>query len=346
MRVLIVGCGGLGGVVAGYLARAGHEVVIATSNDAIAGAITRDGLRVRTATRAFRARVAVLREPSGREVEPFETVLLATQPNQVEQATREILPRLADQGRVVCFQNGLCEERVGRIVGDDRVIGAVVFWGASMPEPGRAERTSAGGFTLGRLDAQVDAPLERLARALGCLGPVRLTMNLRGVRWSKLAVNCAMSTFGTIGGEPVGVLMQRSDARQLGIEVISEAVLVARAAGVRLEKPAGWIDLGWLVVGEGMSSRSPAMWLKHAMVLAAVTPYRRLRSSMLAAIERGRPPAVDFLNGEVIDRAQRLDVSVPINRAARDLVWAIARGEERPGVDTLRALYERTRPTS
>jgi 2-dehydropantoate 2-reductase len=168
-------------------------------------------------------------------------------------------------------------------------------------------------------------------------------MNLRGVRWSKLAVNCAMSTFGTIGGQPVGVLMQRRDARQLGIEVISEAVTVARAAGVRLEKPAGWIDLGWLVVEEGTGPWSPATWLKHAMVFAAVTPYRRLRSSMLAAIERGRPPAVDFLNGEVIDRATRLDLPVPINRAARDLVWSIARGDARPGVDTLHALYERTR---
>jgi 2-dehydropantoate 2-reductase len=64
---------------------------------------------------------------------------------------------------------------------------------------------------------------------------------------------------------------------------------------------------------------------------------------MLAAIERGRPPAVDFLNGEIIDRAERLGIPAPINRAARDLVWAIARGEKRPGVQTLHALYERTR---
>ncbi len=343
MRVLIVGCGGLGGVIAGYLARAGHEVRVLTTNDAVAAAVDAEGVLVRTSTRTFRARVAVWREPPDGDVEPFETILLATPPNQVERATRGILPWLADEGRVVCFQNGLCEERVAQIVGERRVVGAVVFFGASMAEPGVVERTSAGGFALGRLDARVDEPLRQLAQLLGGVGPVRLTLNLRGVRWSKLAVNCAMSTFGTIGGEPVGVLMQRADARQLGIEVISEAVTVARAAGVRLEKPAGWIDLGWLVVREGTSQRAPTMWLKHAMVFLAVSPYRRLRSSMLAAIERGRPPAVDFLNGEVIDRAERLGLPAPMNRAARELVWAIARGEAQPGVDTLHQLYATTR---
>ena len=71
--------------------------------------------------------------------------------------------------------------------------------------------------------------------------------------------------------------------------------------------------------------------------------YRRLRSSMLAAIERGRPPAVDYLNGEVVDRAERLGIPAPINTAARDLVWQIARGEVRASHATLRALYDGTR---
>ena len=40
--------------------------------------------------------------------------------------------------------------------------------------------------------------------------------------------------------------------------------------------------------------------------------YRRMRSSMLAAIERKRTPAIDFLNGEVVIRgAEAADVSLP-----------------------------------
>ena len=64
---------------------------------------------------------------------------------------------------------------------------------------------------------------------------------------------------------------------------------------------------------------------------------------MLNAIERGRPPAVDFLNGEVVTRGQTHGIATPINAALQAAVWAIAKGDERASHDTLRALYRRTR---
>jgi 2-dehydropantoate 2-reductase len=64
---------------------------------------------------------------------------------------------------------------------------------------------------------------------------------------------------------------------------------------------------------------------------------------MLAAIERGRPPAIDFLNGEVVARGATLGVPTPVNAAMREEVLAIARGASRPSLQLLRAFYERTR---
>ncbi len=345
MRCLVIGCGGLGGVIAGDLARDGRtDLTVLSTNRDVRAAIERAGLIVRDGRRRFTVRVRIAEALDAAE-RPFDLVVLATPPTAVEAAIGAAAPWLAAEGRVVCVQNGLCEERVARVVGVERVIGAVVFFGASMLEPGVAERTSRGGLALGKLDAAPDPKLAALVDLFGVLGRVRTTANLSGMRWTKLAVNCAMSTFGTIGGEPVGVLMRRHDARQLGIEVISEAVRVARAEGVRLERPGGALDLGWLVVDPSASAsrRSPALLARHLLVLAAVTPYRRLRSSMLAAIERGREPAVEFLNGEVVQRAVRHGIPVPINVAARDAVWAIARGQARPSVATLVALYEATR---
>jgi len=345
MRVLVIGCGGLGGVIAGHLARQGLvDLTVLSTNRDVRDAIARSGLSVCDGPRRFTVRVRIAEALTAAEPS-FDLVVLATPPTAVEVAIREAAPWLAPDGRVVCVQNGLCEERVGRVVGVERVVGAVVFFGASMTEPGVAERTSRGGLALGKLIAAPDPTLATLVDLFGVLGHVRITTNLSGMRWTKLAVNCAMSTFGTIGGEPVGVLMKRHDARQLGIEVISEAVRVARAEGVRLERPGGALDLGWLVIDpRAPSSRwSTATLARHLLVRAAVTPYRRLRSSMLAAIERGREPAVEFLNGEIVQRAARHGVPVPMNVAARDAVWAIARGEARASVATLVALYEATR---
>jgi len=50
---------------------------------------------------------------------------------------------------------------------------------------------------------------------------------------------------------------------------------------------------------------------KHALLMAVGFRYRRMRSSMLGAIERGRVPAVDFLNGEVVERGKKHGIATP-----------------------------------
>jgi 2-dehydropantoate 2-reductase len=74
------------------------------------------------------------------------------------------------------------------------------------------------------------------------------------------------------------------------------------------------------------------------VLLLVGAKYRRLRSSMLSAIERGREPAVDFLNGEIVTRGARHGLPTPVNSACQDRVHAIARGELRSSIDTVRQL--------
>jgi 2-dehydropantoate 2-reductase len=344
-RILLMGCGGVGGILGATLSEGDCELVAVTHNEAIAAAINAHGFEVIDGEThrhaAALARVTIPANPGH-----FDFVLLATQPPQVEDAARAALPHLASNGAMVCFQNGLCEHRVAEIAGGDRTLGAIVAWGASMVAPGVCERTSAGGFVVGRLDGHTrDERLAALSRVLTPIGPVAITDNLVGSRWSKLAINCAISSLGTIGGDRLGALLRYRFARRLGLEVMTEAVAVARASRVRLEKVAGTIDLDWIaltsadLVGPG----SPSLMTKHALLLAVGAKFRRLRSSMLAAIERGREPAVDFLNGEVVTRGLQLGIPTPINARVRTLIHAIARGAARPSLDLLRQLYRDSR---
>ena len=345
MRFLVVGCGGIGGIVAAHLFEQGQDVTALTTNPLIADAINGFGFRLRgeQSPGTVRGR-AVQALPSG--TAPFDIVLLATQPPQVEEAARTALPLLAADGAMVCLQNGLCEERIVAIAGAERVLGAIVTWGATMVEPGVYDRTSSGGFVLGRLDGSADARIEPLSMALEAIGPTSVTDNLAGARWSKLAINCAISSLGTIGGDRLGVLMRHRFVRRLALEIMTEAVLVARAQGVRLEKVAGTIDLDWIALTEAdrqATVGSSSLFAKHALLLAVGARYRRLRSSMLAAIERGRPPAVDFLNGEVTTRGAALGIATPLNSAVREQVLAIAARKARPSIDLLRSFWQRTR---
>jgi 2-dehydropantoate 2-reductase len=342
MRLLVMGCGGIGGVTTALLAESGHDVTTYTTNAEIADAIERGGIELRgdgsSGVRNVRARVV-------REVPPerFDVVLLCTQPPQVEEAARAALPALTDDGAMVCFQNGLCEARVAAIIGGHRTVGAVVAWGAAMLAPGVYERTADGGFALGAHGKSNLSDTQRLgpiANVLEVIGPVELTDNLAGKRWSKLAINAAISALGTIGGDRLGALLQHRFVRRLALEIMTECVLVARAEGVRLEKVSGTVDLDWLALTteEKSMTGSPSLVAKHAMLLAVGFRFRRMRSSMLAAIERGRTPAVDFLNGEVCERGRAAGIATPMNDAARAFVWEIARGARKSSLDSLREL--------
>jgi 2-dehydropantoate 2-reductase len=220
-RILVMGAGGIGGIVTATLADAGHDVVAVSTNPEIRRAIDQSGMRVRDSggDRVIAARV--LAAPLG----GYDFAIVATQPPSVEDAARAVVPHLGEQGVVVVLQNGLCEERVAAVVGENRVIGAIVSWGASMPEPGCYEQTAAGGFSLGRLDGAIDPAADEsvttLAGLLEAIGPVTLTRNLRGARWSKLALNCAISSIGTIAGERLGPVVRVRRYRRLALEVMS-----------------------------------------------------------------------------------------------------------------------------
>jgi 2-dehydropantoate 2-reductase len=344
-RFLVMGCGGIGGVLTAALAESGHDVTVVTTNETIHRSLSERGLMLvgAGAPRVVRAATS-LGVPTG---ETFDYVLLATQPPQVEDAARSALSVLADKGAMVVLQNGLCERRVARIAGDDRVIGAVVAWGATMPEPGLYDRTAEGGFTVGLPSGtRLGDEHGGLVRALEALGPVEVTDNLSGKRWSKLAINCAISSLGTIGGDRLGALMQHRMVRRLALEIMTEVALVARREGVRLEKVSGTIDLDWLALTEEekLVAGSPTLFAKHGLLLAVGFRYRRMKSSMLSAIERGRKPAVDFLNGEIVDHARAQHLNVPVNARVQDTVWAISNGTKKAGLPLVRELYEATGP--
>jgi 2-dehydropantoate 2-reductase len=346
-RVLVVGLGGIGGVVTALLSARGLNVTAITNNARITDAVRERGLRADGVAGLEQVVVHAVTSASALAGEaPFDACVLAVPPNAALDAVRAASPLLRAEAPLLVLQNGLVEERLAPIVGADRVVGCIVGFGATMHGPGHVERTSEGGFVLGRLTGETDDVVRAAAALLDGPLDATTTTNLRGARWSKLAINCAISSLGTIGGDRLGALMRHRFGRRLCLEVMTEAVQVAVASEVRLEKLAGTIDLEWLALDaeERTVQGSPSLFAKHTVLLAVGARYRKLRSSMLAALERGREPPVDFLNGEIVERAARVGVPVPVNAAVVEAVKALARRERRPSLAALRQLFDETRP--
>lgn len=344
MRIAVIGCGGIGGVLAATLTRAGADVTPVVGNPAIARALAEHGYRVRELDGSEWS-VAPARPPVVRDEDAdgtFDVAVFATQSTTLEAALRAFAPKLAAGAVVVTCQNGLPEERAIAVVGE-RVVGCVVGWGASMVAPGVYKRTSKGVLTFGRpTPASPDpAPLARLTEAAS---PTVVVDDLAGVRWSKLAINCVTTTLGAIGGVPLGKLLSHRPIRRLALEVFAEVAAVAEASGVKVQPVGGTLDIDKIAISEaerGLSFGSPSLAYKHSVLLAVGFKYRRLRSSMLYALERGRPPEIDFLNGELVRRGAALGVPTPVSSALVAAVREIEARRARSSIATLRAIHDR-----
>ena len=344
MRIAVIGCGGIGGVLAATLTRAGADVTPVVGNPRIAAALVEHGYRVRELDGTEWSQPcahAPLIHASEADA-PFDLVFVATQSTTLEAALTDARGKLADGAAVVTCQNGLPEERAAAIVGE-RVIGCVVGWGASMIEPGFYKRTSKGVLTFGKPTpgAPDPAPIARLTETAS---PSVVVDDLAGVRWSKLAINCVTTTLGAIGGVPLGKLLSHRPIRRIALEVFAEVAAVAQAAGVKVQPVGGTLDIDKIAISDaerGLSFGSPSLAYKHSVLLAVGFKYRRLRSSMLYALERGRPPEIDFLNGEIVRRGAALGVPTPVSAALVEAVRAIEARRGSSSLAALRAIHDR-----
>ena len=151
--ILVWGAGAVGGVVAGYLARAGHNVALVDTDPAHVRSIRRDGLSVTGPEGRFTARpeASLPSDVTGR----FKTVILAVKADRTGMAARDLAPALAEDGAVVSFQNGLCEVELADVLGPKRVIGAFINFGADVVGPGQVAMGSRGSVVLGEIDGAI-----------------------------------------------------------------------------------------------------------------------------------------------------------------------------------------------
>jgi 2-dehydropantoate 2-reductase len=166
---------------------------------------------------------------------------------------------------------------------------------------------------------------------------VKVTPNLQGAVWSKLLLNCSVTTIGAIAGLTMRAYIARPEGRELFYRTYEEALSVALASGVRPEKmlvdpiPPGWN-------GRSISREAHDLWLVEIL-----NGYGDAKASMLQDFERGRTTEIDFINGYVVDTARQFGVHTPVNTAIVETVYAITRGQSAPNPNHLGQILQSTR---
>ncbi len=322
MRICIIGAGAIGGVTAGVLAREGYRVQLVTRHEDMAEKISNSGLEVSGEAGDFTIKIPSV-ATAGELEGLFDYVLIASKADGLPEAARGVLPFLHENSRVVSMQNGICEDILAGIVGVERTVGCVVGWGATMHEPGRVEMTSGGEFVVGNWKREADEALEKLVGILGRVAETRISDNILSELYSKLIINSCITTLGAVSGQYLGEMLAGRKARKLFIEIIREAVNVAGA--MKLVIPPG---AGGKLEYYGFLASGPLSGLKrHLFIRIIGMKYKKLKSSSLQSLERGKKTEVDNYNGYISARGKEFGVATPVNDQLTRMTKEIEEGK-------------------
>ncbi|HKA28194.1 MAG TPA: ketopantoate reductase family protein [Candidatus Binatia bacterium] len=309
--VLIAGAGALGSVIGGLLAARGWPVTLLGRREHL-DVVHRRGLRIEGLFGEHHVGgLACVSDASALRGE-FSTILLTVKSWDTDATVRAVAPLLAPAGHVVSMQNGLGNlERIAAVVGDARVLGARVIFGAEVVDPGRARVTVVAAPVLVGSPDPSDGPraaaAARWADELAAAGiPSQATAELMAELWAKVFYNAALNPVGALLGVQYGDLPADPDARTIMDDAIREAFAVARAAGIRV----AWPDADAYL----------ALFYDRLVPATA-----RHRSSMLQDLERGRPTEIDAINGYVAARGEALGVPAPVNATLTRMIRARVR---------------------
>ena len=328
LDVLVVGGGAIGGVTAALMTGQVRRVMVLDANREHVERMRDPGLELDVLGEQRTVKLDAYADPSELPATP-DFALITLKAAYLQAA----LPPLRDRVQTfVSLGNGLVQDRVASLVGEERLLIGTVEWGATNLGPGRLAQTTRAPFVIGEPDGSDSERLEHLRAALQTAAEVRVTHNIRGQVWSKLLLNSTWSGLGVTSGLLYREVAAHPVGRRLAVEVWREGVAVGHAQDLELQELVG-------VGPEDISSSD-----SEVSERAIETMMGRLgatKASMLQDIERGVPCEVDVINGAVAERGRRHGVPTPLNEGIVDLVHSYEDGSAEPGPAAFEQLAQR-----
>lgn len=307
----IVGAGAIGCYVGGCLAAAGAEVTLigrARVLDPIAAA----GLRVTDLDgRDARVRIATATEPA---VARAAQAVIVTAKSAATAGIAATLAQLGVRGPVISLQNGVRNAGVlARALPAARVIPAMVPFNVIARAPDHYHRASAGTLAI----APGADDFVAACRATGLAIDVRA--DLGAVQWAKLVLNLN-NAINALADLPLAAELAQRDYRVVLAAAQREALALLRRAG----QPVARLTAIPPRAMPRLLALPDPVFARVARRVIAIDP--SARSSMHDDLAAGRPTEIDYINGEIVALADRLDpAGARVNRALVRLVRAAER---------------------
>ncbi len=314
MKICIYGAGAVGGLMAGWLARAGHEVSV-IARGAQLTAIREKGLRIRSEGKE--TAVPVHAESDAAQLGAQDYVLVSVKGQSLPEVARGIAPLLAADTSVVTAMNGVpwwffdrlkfgdgklrLESldpggTLARAMPTGRIVGCVVHLAASTPEPGVVSHNMGRRLFLGEPGGTITARTQGIAQALAQAGfECVQSPFIEKDFWVKLLGNVSFNPVSALTLATAERLIADPEVKSYMVAIMREALEIGRAVGVDADiDPEARIDMA-----------------------------RRLgkfKTSMLQDMEAGKRLEIEGLLTGTLEVARKAGVAAPYMQSLSGLI--------------------------
>jgi 2-dehydropantoate 2-reductase len=318
MKLCIYGAGAVGGLMAAWLSRAGHDVSV-IARGAHLDAIRTGGLRVRSEGKVEKFAIRAEKDPSA--LGPQDYVLVVVKAQNLTEVAGGIAPLVGSHTSIMTAMNGVPwwffdrlkfgggKERLesldpggalSRAMPTERLVGCVIHLAASTPEPGLISHNMGRRLIVGEPGGKNTERTAKIADALAKGGFEAVsTKEIEKEFWVKLLGNVSFNPVSALTQTTADRLIEDRPIKDYMIAIMREVLAIGRAVGVDADiDPEARIDM--------------------ARILG------KFKTSMLQDLEAGKPLEVDGLLAGTLEIARKAGVAAPFTESLFGLIRARA----------------------
>ena len=318
MKVCIYGAGAVGGLIAGWLARSGHDVSVVARGKQLE-AIRQHGLRVRDRASGKEEVHALKAESDPARLGPQDYVVVAVKAQSLSEVADRIAPLVGPDTSIITAMNGVPwwffdrlkfgngrqrlqsldpGGKLARAMPTGRIVGCVIHFAASTPEPGVVLHNMGRKLFLGEPGGENTLRTRRIAEALATAGfEIIVTAAIEKEFWVKLLGNVSFNPVSALTVSTADRLIKNVEVKAYMVQIMREVLAIGRAVGVDADiDPEARIDMA-----------------------RALGPFK---TSMLQDLEAGKPLEIDGLLAGTLEIAAKAGVPAPYTQSLFSLIRA------------------------
>jgi len=311
-RIAVLGAGSVGCFIGGAWAAAGLPVTL-IGRPKISQDVDANGLTLSDYS-GWQAKLApgeVDYRCGPEALEQAQVIALTVKSGDTAEAAAQIAEHATEGALVISFQNGISNVDVLEqgLRGRFEIARGMVPYNVAYLGEGRFHKGVAGDLV-----AEQRAGTRALADRVGG-GPaaLKLSDDMLGLAWGKLLINLN-NAVNALSGRTLMEELKRRDYRRVfaasmreGLELLKRAEIEPTAAG-----PISPSGLPRIV--------SSPHWIFNRFFLKRWKIDAKARSSMADDLAAGRKTEIDYINGELVRLAERLQRDAPVNRTIVELI--------------------------